>query len=177
VDGLTQELERTQGFLRGTQTTLQESEFRSNDHLEEIHQISTSSVLVDIQIYHSVTLLGDVGVLAEEHQLTEGTSICVPRAVDLQVEVDPTVCPRSMMQHESTGDDMSIPEHIIRSDNSQRHAEIHSQFQTDVSVCREDTHLREYADVTPLQQRTVMRSHLHRFSSCMGDERSRLVYQ
>jgi hypothetical protein len=93
VDRLTQELESTRGFLRGTKTTLQESESRADEHLEEIRQRSTSSVLVDTQIYHLVTLLGDVGVLAEEHQLMEGTSICVPRAVDLQVEVDPAVCP------------------------------------------------------------------------------------
>jgi hypothetical protein len=132
---------------------------------------------VDTQIYHSVMLLGDVGVLAKECQLMEGTSICVPRVVDLQVEVDPAVCPGSMMQHESTGDDMSMPEHTVRSDSSQRHAKMRSQFQMDVSDCREDTHLGEYADVTPLQQHTVMRSHLHRFSSCMGDERWRLVYQ
>jgi hypothetical protein len=52
VDRLTQELESTQGFLRGTQTTLQESESRSDEPLEEIRQRSTS-----------VTLLGDVGDL------------------------------------------------------------------------------------------------------------------
>jgi hypothetical protein len=41
VDRLTQELESTRGFLRGTQTTLQESESRSNESLEEIRQRST----------------------------------------------------------------------------------------------------------------------------------------
>jgi hypothetical protein len=108
VDRLTQELESTQGFLRGTQTALQESESRSDESLEEIHQRSTSSILVDTQMYQSVTLIEDVGDLAEEHQLMEDTSICVPRAVDLHVEVDPAVCPGSMMQHESTGDNMSM---------------------------------------------------------------------
>jgi hypothetical protein len=83
LDKLTQELESTRGFLRGTQTTLQESESRSDEHLEEIRQRSTSSILVDTQIYHSVTLLGDVGVLAEEHHLMEDTYIYVLRAVDL----------------------------------------------------------------------------------------------
>jgi hypothetical protein len=87
--------------------------------LEEIRQRSTSSVLVDTQMYHSVTLIEDVGDLAEEHQLMEDTSICVLRAVDLHVEVDPAVCPGSMMQHESTGDDMSMPEHTVMSDSSQ----------------------------------------------------------
>jgi hypothetical protein len=111
-------LESTQGFLRGTQTTLQESESRSDESLEEIRQRSTSSVLVDTQRYQSVTLIEDVGDLAEEHQLMENTSICVLRAVDLHVEVDPAVCPGSMMQHESTGDDMSMPEHTVMSDSS-----------------------------------------------------------
>jgi hypothetical protein len=92
VDRLTQELESTRGLLRGTQTTLQESKFRSDEPLEEIRQRSTSFVLVYIQIYHSVTLLGDVGDLSEEHQLMEDTSICGPRVVDLHVEVDPAVC-------------------------------------------------------------------------------------
>jgi hypothetical protein len=63
------------------------------------------------------------------------------------------------------------------SDSSERQDEICNQFQTYVLHCREDTHLGEYTDVTPLQQHIVMRSHLHHFSSCMGDERWRLVYQ
>jgi hypothetical protein len=46
VDRLTQELDNTQGFLRGTQTTLQESESRSDELLEgdpsEIHFICPS---------------------------------------------------------------------------------------------------------------------------------------
>jgi hypothetical protein len=37
VDRLTHELESTRGLLRGTQTTLQESESRSDELLEEIH--------------------------------------------------------------------------------------------------------------------------------------------
>jgi hypothetical protein len=43
-------------------------------------------------MYQLVTLIEDVGDLAEEHQLMEDTSICVLRAVDLHVEVDPAVC-------------------------------------------------------------------------------------
>jgi hypothetical protein len=39
IDQLTQELESTRGFLRGTQTTLQESESRSEELLEDIHFI------------------------------------------------------------------------------------------------------------------------------------------
>jgi hypothetical protein len=71
VDRLTHELECARGFLRGTQTTLQESESRSKELREEIRQRSTTSILVESQIYPSVTLLGDVGGLAEEHQLME----------------------------------------------------------------------------------------------------------
>jgi hypothetical protein len=55
----------------------------------------------------------------------EDTSICVPRAVDLHVEVDPAVCPGSMMQHESTGDDMSMPKHTVIIDSSQIHVEMY----------------------------------------------------
>jgi hypothetical protein len=108
VDRLTQELENTQGFLRGTQTTLQESESRSEELLEEIRQRSTSSIPVDSQICPSLTWLEDVGGLAEEHQLMEDTFICITRVVDLQVKFDPIVRPGSMMQHEYTRDDMSM---------------------------------------------------------------------
>ena len=73
-------------------------------------------------MYHPVTLVEDVGDLEEEHQLMEDTSIGVPREVELHIEVDPVVCPGSVMQHESTGDDISMPEHTVMSDSSQRHA-------------------------------------------------------
>jgi hypothetical protein len=131
--------------LRGTQTTLQESNSRSDEFLEEIRQISTSSVLVDTQIYQSVTLIEDVGDLAEEHQLMEDTSICVPRVVDLHVEVDLAVCPGSMMQHESTGDDISMSKNEMISDISQVHAEMCGGIQRGVLPHREETHLGEHA--------------------------------
>jgi hypothetical protein len=117
MDRLTQELESTRGFLRGTQTVLQESESRTYESPEEIHQRSTSSVSVDTQMYQLVTWLEDVGGLEEEHQMMEDTSICVPREVDLQVEVDPAAHPRSMMQHESAGEDMSMPKHTVMGDS------------------------------------------------------------
>jgi hypothetical protein len=91
VDRLTQELESTRGFLRGTHKTLQESESRSDEPLKEICQRSTSTVLVDSQIYHLVTLLGDVDDLAQEHQLMGDTSIGVLREVDLHIDIDPAV--------------------------------------------------------------------------------------
>jgi hypothetical protein len=55
----------------------------------------------------------------------EDPSICVPRAVDLHVEVDPTVHPVSMMQHESAGDDMSMSKHTVMRDSSQSRAEMY----------------------------------------------------
>jgi hypothetical protein len=69
-------------------------------------------------MYQLVTLIEDVGDLVDEHQLVEDTSICVLRAIDLHVEVDPVVCLGSMMQHESAGDGMSIPEHTVMRDSS-----------------------------------------------------------
>jgi hypothetical protein len=177
MDRLTQELESTRGFLRGTQTTLQESESRSEELLEEIRRRSTSPILVDTQMYHSVTLLEDVDDLAEEHQLMEDTSICVLRVVDLHIEVDPAVRPGSVMQHESTRDDMSMLEHTVMSDNSQRHAEMYDGIQRGVLTCGEETHLGEHADTTLRQKHMDMREHLHHISSCMRDDRWRLVDQ
>jgi hypothetical protein len=71
VGRLTRELESTRGFLKSTQTVLQESESRSEELLEEIRQRSATSILVESQIYPSVTLLEDVVGLAEEHWLME----------------------------------------------------------------------------------------------------------
>jgi hypothetical protein len=156
--------------LRGTEAAPQESEFRSDESLEEIHQRSTSSVSVDTQMYQSVTLIEDVDDITEDHQLMGDTSISVLGVIDLHVEVDPTTHPRSMMRHESTGDDMSIPEHIVMSDSSQRHVDMYDEIHRGIVPCREETHLGEYADVTHLQQHIVMGDHLHHFSSCMRDE-------
>jgi hypothetical protein len=105
----------------------------------------------------------------------EDTSIHVPRVIDLHVEVDPVVRLGSMTQHESTGDDMSMPEHTVMSVISQRHVEMYGGIQRGIVPCREETRLGEHANVTPLQKHLVMRDHLHHISSCMGDERWRLV--
>jgi hypothetical protein len=150
VDRLTQELESTRGFLRGTHIALQESKSMSDESLEEIRQRSTSSVLVDTQMYQSVTLIEDVSDLPEEYQLMEDTSICVLRVVDLHVEFDPTICPGSMMQHESTRDDMSMSEHTMIGDSSQVIAEMYGGIQRGVFPCREETHLGKHAKATPL---------------------------
>jgi hypothetical protein len=136
--------------LRGTQTTPQESESRSDDILKKIRQRSISPILVDTQIYHLVTLLGDVGDLAEEHQLKEDTSIGVSREVNLHVEVDPTVRLGSVMQHESMVDDVIMSEHTVMSSSSQRYAKMYGGIKRGVLPCKEETHLGEHVDATPL---------------------------
>jgi hypothetical protein len=75
------------------------------------------------------------------------------------------------------GGDMGMSEHTVMSDISQRHAEMYGGIQRGIVPCREETHLGERVGVTPLQQHLVMRDHFHHFSSCMGDERWRLVEQ
>jgi hypothetical protein len=128
-------------------------------------------------MYQSVTLTEDVDDLAEEHQSMGDTSICVLGVVDLHIEIDPTVHPGSVMQHEFAGDDMSMLEHTVMSDSSQRDVEVYGGIQRGIVPCREETHLGEYVDFTPLQQHIVVGDHLHHFSSCMVDERWRLVDQ
>jgi hypothetical protein len=118
MDQLTQELGSTRGFLRVTQTTLQESESRLDGSLEEIHQRSTSSVLMDTHMYQLVTLIEDVDDRAYEHQLMGDTSICVLGVVEVHIEIDPSIRPGSVMQHEFSGDDMSTSEHTVMSDSS-----------------------------------------------------------
>jgi hypothetical protein len=56
MDRLTHELVRTWRFLEGTQKTLQESESRSEELLEETRQKSTTPISVESQIYPSATL-------------------------------------------------------------------------------------------------------------------------
>jgi hypothetical protein len=58
----------------------------------------------------------------------EDTSICVPGVVDLHVEVDPVVHPGPMMLQEYTGDYMSMQEHTVVSDSSQRHKEVYNRI-------------------------------------------------
>jgi hypothetical protein len=82
-----------------------------------------------------------------------------------------------MMKHEFAGDDMSMPEHTVMSDSSQRDVEIYGGIWRGIVPCREETHSGEYGDVTPLQQHIVVGDHLHHFNSCMVDERWRLVDQ
>jgi hypothetical protein len=53
------------------------------------------------------------------------TSICVLGVVELHIDIDPAIHPGSVMQHEFAGEDMSMPEHTVMSDNSQRNVEIY----------------------------------------------------
>jgi hypothetical protein len=128
-------------------------------------------------MYQSVTLIKDVDDLAEEHQSMWDTSICVLGVVDLHIEIYPVVNLGSVMQHEFVGDDMSMLEHTMMSDSSQRDAKVYGGIQRGIVPCREETHLGEYVDVTPLQKHIFVGDHLHHFSGCMVDERWRLVDQ
>jgi hypothetical protein len=65
-----------------------------------------------------------------------------------------------MMLQEYIGDYMSMHEHTMVSDSSQRHAEMCSGIQRGV----------EYGDVSPLQQYIVLGGHLHSSSSHRGDD-------
>ena len=103
-------------------------------------------------MYQSVTLTEDVDDLVEEHQSMGDTSICVLGVVDLHIEIDPAVRLGSVMQHEFVGDEMSTQEHTVMSDSSQRDVEIYGGSQRGIVPCREETHLGENGDVTPLQK-------------------------
>jgi hypothetical protein len=78
------------------------------------------------------------------------TSICVLGVVDLHIEIDPAVRLGSVSQNEFVGDDMSMSEHTVMSDRSQRYVEVYGGIQRGIVPCREETHSREYVDVTPL---------------------------
>jgi hypothetical protein len=107
----------------------------------------------------------------------EDTSICVPGLDDLHVKVDPVVHPGSMLRQEYTGDYMSMQEHTVVSDSSQRHVEMCSGIQVYALDCREETHLVEHGDSSPLQLWIDLGDHLHSISSCMSDDGWRVVDQ
>jgi hypothetical protein len=107
----------------------------------------------------------------------EDTSICVPGLADLHVEVDLVVHPGSMMLQEYTGDYMSIQEHTVVSDSSQRYAKVYSGIQRGVLACREETHLVEHGDFSPLLQHIVLRDHLHSSNNYRSDDGWRVIDQ
>jgi hypothetical protein len=121
-------------------------------------------------------LTKDVDDLAEEHQLMGDTSICVLGVIDLHIEIDPAAWLGSVIQHESAREYVSMPEHTMMMDSSQSHAEMYGVIQRGIVPCREETHLGEHENFTPLQQHLVMRDHLHHFSSFLGDGTWRVDY-
>jgi hypothetical protein len=79
--------------LEGTHTTLQESESKSEDLLEEIRQRSTTSISIESQIYPLATLLEDIGGLTVEHLLMEDyeeypRSLMSMESCDLEMQED-----------------------------------------------------------------------------------------
>ena len=117
ITRLTHELVSTQRFLEGTQTTLQESESRLDELLEETSQRYTISISAKSQICSSVTLLEDIRVSqgppfmgssetiihthTHEDSRARGsydTFICVPGLVDIHTEVDLAVHLGHMMK-------------------------------------------------------------------------------
>ena len=91
----------------------------------EVQEIPSMRILKTIEHSH---MHGD----SRARGSFEDTSTCVPGAVDLHVEVDPIVHPGSMMLQEYTGDYMSMQEHTMVSDSSQRHAKVYNQIQRGV---------------------------------------------
>jgi hypothetical protein len=67
VDRLTHEFMSTRGFLKGTQTTLQELESRLEELLEETGQRYTISISTESQICSLVTLLEMAGCHRGHH--------------------------------------------------------------------------------------------------------------
>jgi hypothetical protein len=174
VDRLTRELMSTGGFLEGTQTTLQESESRLDELLEETSQRYTISISAESQICSSVTLLEDIWVsqgppfmgssetISHTHTHEDSKArasyedafICVPRLVDIHTEVDPAVHLGHMMMRE-----------------------MYSGIQGDTLDGREETHLVEHGHLSPLQQHIVMGDHLHNSNNYLTDDGGRVIDQ
>jgi hypothetical protein len=84
----------------------------------------------------------------------EDTFICVPGLVDIHTEDDLAVHLRHMMMRE-----------------------MYSGIQGDTLDCREETHLVEHGDSSPLQQRIVLGHHLHSSNSYLSDDGGRVIDQ
>jgi hypothetical protein len=80
----------------------------------------------------------------------DDTSICVSKGIDHHVEVDLVVHPGSMMLQGYTGDYLSMQEHTVVIDDSQRQAEVYNEIQRGLLMCREETHFGEHVDALPL---------------------------
>jgi hypothetical protein len=141
VDQLTHELVSTRGFLKGTQTALQESESKLEDLLEETGQRYTISIPAKSQVCFSVKLVEDVRVSqgppfmdssetvghthTHENSRAKGsyedTFICVLRLAYINTEDNPAVHLGHMMMRE-----------------------MYSGIQGGALDCREETHLVEH---------------------------------
>jgi hypothetical protein len=172
VDRLTRELVSTRGFLEGTQTTLQES--RLDELLEKTGQRCTISISAESQICSSVTLLEDIWVsqgppfmgssetIGHTHTHEDSRArgsyedafIFVPGLVDIHTEVDPAVHLGHMMMRE-----------------------MYSGIHGDALDGREETHLVEHGDSSPLQQHIVLGDHLHNSSNYLSDDGGRVIGQ
>jgi hypothetical protein len=174
VDRLTHELVSTRGFLEGTQTTLQESESRLDELLEETGQRYTISISAESQICSLVTLLEDIWVSQGppfmgssetiDHTHThedsrargsyEDAFICVPGLVDIHTKVDSAVHLGHMMMRE-----------------------MYSGIHGDALDGREETHLVEHGDSSPLQKHIVLGDHLHNSNNYLSDDGGRVIDQ
>jgi hypothetical protein len=55
--------------------------------------------------------------------------------------------------------------------------EMYSGIQEDALDCREETHLVEHGDSSPLQQHIVLRDHLHSSRKYLSDDGGRVIDQ
>jgi hypothetical protein len=70
---------------------------------------------------------------------------------------------------------MSMQGHTVMSGSSQRHTELYNGIQGDTLDCKEEMHLVEDGDSSPLQQYTDLGEHLHRSSGCVSDDGWRMI--
>jgi hypothetical protein len=82
-----------------------------------------------------------------------------------------------MMLQEYTEDYMSMQEHTMVSDSSQRHVEVYNGIHRDTLDGREETYLIEHGYSSLLQQCIDLGDHLHSINSCMSDDGWRVVDQ
>jgi hypothetical protein len=160
--------------LEGTQTTLQESESRLDELLEETGQRYTISISTESQICSLVTLLEDIWVsqgppfmgssetIGHTHTHEDSRArgsyedafICVLGLVDIHTEVDPKVYLRHMMMRE-----------------------MYSGIHEDALDGREETHLVKHGDSSPLQQHIVLGDHPQNSSNYLSDDGGRVIDQ
>jgi hypothetical protein len=138
---------------------------------EDIHRSQGPPFTRGVETVGHICTHGDSRVRGS----SEDTSIYVLGLVDLHVEDDPIVHPRSMMLQVYTGDHMRMQGHIVMSGSSQRHTEVYSGIQGDALDGREEMYSVEHGDSSPLQQYIDLGDHLHHRSSCVSDDGWRMI--